>query len=180
MRVVLLLPFLTGFLSGVSVSWAAQAQEARRAPTTAMTEPLTSNLRAHVLRLAPGQDLRQELQAYAQAHGLRAVSILTCVGSLTTATLRLANQEGPTVRHGHFEIVSLVGTVSVSGSHLHLAIADSTGQTIGGHLLDGCRVYTTAEIVLGELPELDFTREPDPITTYRELRVRRVGKSPKP
>ncbi len=137
-------------------------------------------MKVHALRLSPGQDLRQELQAYAQAHGLRAVSILTCVGSLTTATLRFANQEGPAVRHGHFEIISLVGTVSINGSHLHLALADSTGQTFGGHLLDGCRVYTTAEIVIGELPELDFTRDPDPITTYRELRVRRAGKAAKP
>jgi predicted DNA-binding protein with PD1-like motif len=54
-------------------------------------------------------------------------------------------------------------------------VSDSTGRTIGGHLLDGCRVYTTAEIVLGELPALAFTREIDPTFGYRELAVRTVA-----
>ncbi|WP_317173634.1 PPC domain-containing DNA-binding protein [Hymenobacter montanus] len=132
----------------------------------------TSTLRTYSLRLRPGDDLRQQLTAFVQAHHLLAGTMLTCVGSLTEATLRLANQEGPTVYRGHFEIVSLVGTLSTNGSHLHLAISDSTGRTIGGHLLDGCRVYTTAEIVLGELPALEFRRETDPTFGYQELVVR--------
>ena len=55
---------------------------------------------------------------------------------------------------------------------LHLAVSDSTGRTIGGHLLDGCRVYTTAEIVLGELPQLEFRREADATFAYQELAAR--------
>ncbi|WP_317040346.1 PPC domain-containing DNA-binding protein [Hymenobacter actinosclerus] len=131
----------------------------------------SSPLRTYALRLKPGQDLRRELLAFAQAHGLRAACVLTGVGSLTTATLRLANQEGPTVYQGHFEIVSLVGTLSVNGSHLHLSVADSTGRTLGGHLLDGNLIYTTAELVIGELPALDFRRETDPTFGYQELVV---------
>ena len=131
----------------------------------------SSPLKTYALRLKPGDDLRQQLTAFVQAHHIAAGTMLTCVGSLTVATLRLANQEGPTVYRGHFEIVSLVGTLSTNGSHLHLAVADSTGRTIGGHLLDGCRVYTTAEIVLGELPALEFRRETDPTFGYKELTV---------
>ncbi len=131
----------------------------------------SSSLKTYALRLRPGDDLRQELLAFVRARHLRAGAVLTCVGSLTVATLRLANQEGPTAYRGHFEIVSLVGTLSTNGSHLHLAVADSTGRTLGGHLLDGCRVYTTAEIVLGELPELEFRREIDPTFGYLELTV---------
>ncbi|OON68145.1 hypothetical protein B0919_15250 [Hymenobacter sp. CRA2] len=123
------------------------------------------------LRLKPGQDLRQQLIAVVQAQHLRAAAVLTCVGSLTQLTLRLANQEGPTVYRGHFEIVSLVGTLAESGSHLHLSVADSTGRTIGGHLLDGNLVYTTAEIVLGVLEDVEFRREEDPTFGYRELTV---------
>jgi len=145
-------------------------------PASAQTAPAvptdhTSALKTHALRLRPGDDLRQSLTAYAKAHNIRAGALVTCVGSLTVATLRLANQEGPSVYRGHFEIVSLVGTLSVNGSHLHLAVSDSTGRTIGGHLLDGCRVYTTAEIVLSELTELEFRREPDPTFGYQELVV---------
>ncbi|MFC6222853.1 PPC domain-containing DNA-binding protein [Hymenobacter artigasi] len=132
----------------------------------------SSALKTYALRLRPGDDLRQQLTAFAQQNHILAGTMITCVGSLTVATLRLANQEGPTVYKGHFEIVSLVGTLSTNGSHIHLAVSDSTGRTIGGHLLDGCRVYTTAEIVLGELPQLEFRREKDDTFGYQELVVR--------
>ncbi|MDB5236092.1 MAG: hypothetical protein JWR44_3085 [Hymenobacter sp.] len=142
------------------------------AQTLAAVSPAqSSSLKTYALRLRPGDDLRQQLTAFVQAHHIVAGTMLTCVGSLTVTTLRLANQEGPSVYRGHFEIVSLVGTLSTNGSHLHLAVSDSTGRTIGGHLLDGCRVYTTAEIVLGELPALEFRRETDATFGYQELAV---------
>ena len=128
-------------------------------------------MRTYALRLKPGQDMRQQLNAFVTEHHIQAGAMVTCVGSLTQATLRLANQEGPTVYRGHFEIVSLVGTLSTNGSHLHLAVSDSTGRTIGGHLLDGNLVYTTAELVIGVLENLDFRREPDPTFGYRELTI---------
>ena len=131
----------------------------------------SSPLKAYALRLRPGDDLRQGLLAFVQAQRIGAGALLTCVGSLAGATLRLANQEGPTEYRGPFEIVSLVGTLSTHGSHLHLSVADGTGRTLGGHLLDGCRVYTTAEIVLAELSELEFRREADPTFGYQELTV---------
>ena len=137
----------------------------------AMLTARASALKTYSLRLRPGDDLRQQLTAFVQEHHIRAGAMLTCVGSLTVTTLRLANQEAASVYRGHFEIVSLVGTLSVNGSHLHLAVSDSTGRTIGGHLLDGCRVYTTAEIVLGELPEVEYRRETDPAFGYKELVV---------
>lgn len=156
------LPLLVGLLGGPL----AMAQSAALPPATSLT-------RAHALRLRPGDDLRNTLLAYVAQHGIEAGAVLTCVGSLTVATLRLANQEGPTEYRGHFEIVSLVGMLSATGgSHLHLAVADSTGRTLGGHLLAGCRVYTTAEIVLIALPELKFTRETDPVFGYKELVVK--------
>jgi uncharacterized protein len=72
---------------------------------------------------------------------------------------------------GHFEIVSLTGTVSVNGSHLHISISDSTGKTIGGHLMEGCTIYTTAEIVILSSNEFIFKREKDGTTPWEELRV---------
>jgi predicted DNA-binding protein with PD1-like motif len=131
----------------------------------------SSPMRTYALRLAPGQDVRQQLQAFVQANQIKAATIVTGVGSLTTARLRLANQEGATEYRGHFEVVSLVGTLSVNGSHLHLSISDSTGRTLGGHLLDGNLVYTTLEVIVGVLEELDFRRETDPVSTYQELAV---------
>lgn len=166
------LPLLVG---AALLSAAASAQTPAVMPaSSAAPAPVTaqpSRMHTLSLRLRPGQDLRQQLTALAAQQRLPAAAVLTCVGSLTQVTLRLANQEGPTVYRGHFEIVSLVGTLAESGSHLHLAVADSTGRTIGGHLLDGSLVYTTAELVLAVLDEVTFQREPDPTFGYRELTV---------
>ena len=138
----------------------------------------SSSVQAYALRLKPGDDLRQQLLAFVAAHHIEAGAVLTCVGSLVDVSLRLANQEEATHHHGHFEIVSLVGTLSANGGgHLHLAVADSTGRTLGGHLLDGCRVYTTAELVLGALPALQFQREKDPTYGYNELVVKPAPKA---
>lgn len=121
------------------------------------------------LRLRPQQDLKLELDRYIEQHNLEAACVLTCVGSLTQAILRHANQPEGSLYQGHFEIVSLTGVMSVQGSHYHISIADSTGQTFGGHLLEGSLIYTTAEIVIGVLPQLQFRRELDQATGYPEL-----------
>jgi predicted DNA-binding protein with PD1-like motif len=132
-----------------------------------------TGLKTYALRLRPGQDLRVELERFAKEKGLRAGLILTAVGSLQKASLRLANQGNPTSYEDKFEIVSLVGTLSPDGVHLHLSLSDGAGKTIGGHLVEGCTIYTTAEIVIGELKGLRFTREQDAQTGYKELRIRR-------
>lgn len=96
---------------------------------------------------------------------------MTCVGSLRHAALRLADQPSTTEYEAKFEILSLVGTLSPDGPHLHIALADSAGTTIGGHLQAGNLIYTTAEIVIGELDQPVFTRPIDPETTYDELAI---------
>ncbi|MFQ3619060.1 MAG: PPC domain-containing DNA-binding protein [Cyanobacteriota bacterium] len=126
---------------------------------------------AIALRLSPQQDLKAELDALAIAQNLEAACIITCVGSLTRAVLRLAGHSEPTTYDGRFEIVSLVGLLSRHGGHYHMAIADPNGRTLGGHVLAGCQVYTTAEIVIGILPHTCFRRELDPATGYRELTI---------
>jgi len=144
--------------------------------TYAQPTPVGATMQTYSFRLRPGQDLKKELENVVQQQRIGAGAILTCVGSLTDVTLRLANQEGPSTWHGHFEIVSLVGTLSANGSHIHLSVSDSTGHTLGGHLLDGCTIYTTAELLIGVMPEITYTREPDPAFGYRELVVRKRRK----
>lgn len=123
------------------------------------------------LRLKPGQDLKLELDELVTTRNIDAACILTCVGSLTTAVLRYANEEQAVQLTGHFEIVSLTGTLSKHGSHYHIAIADGQGKTTGAHLLAGSKIYTTAEIVIGILPEVNFLRTPDQQTGYSELEI---------
>jgi predicted DNA-binding protein with PD1-like motif len=128
-------------------------------------------MRSLAFRLRPGQDLRVETVAAARAAGFRAAIVLTCVGSLSRAALRPAGIDRTDVLEGDMEILSFVGTISPDGPHLHLAVADNTGKMTGGHAQDGSIVRTTAEIVLGELEEVVFTRPIDPGTTWDELVV---------
>ena len=69
------------------------------------------------------------------------------------------------------EILSLAGTLCPDGLHLHIALGRRDGQCVGGHVVDGCIVRTTAELIVGEAPDLEFRRAPDPETGYLELCV---------
>jgi predicted DNA-binding protein with PD1-like motif len=116
-------------------------------------------MKTHTFRLKPQQDLFDSIEAFAKQNNIEAGCVLSSVGSLTHATLRLANREYYNEYDGHFEIVSMTGTVSIHGSHIHVAISDGDGMTIGGHLVSGCKIYTTAEIVLLELDDVVYKRE---------------------
>ncbi|MBP7693469.1 MAG: DNA-binding protein [Anaerolineales bacterium] len=131
-------------------------------------------MQTYAFRLHPGQDLHAELEGFAVRKQLEAACVLACVGSLTRAVLRFANQSQATTLEGHFEIVSLTGTLSQHGSHIHIAIADGQGRTYGAHLLAGNQVYTTAEVVIGVLPGRRFGRTPDPATGYLELDIQPI------
>lgn len=126
----------------------------------------------HPFRLRPNQDLKVALDSFVLDRGIEAACVVTCVGSLRKAVLRYADQGVATEIDGKYEIVSLTGTLSTHGSHYHISISDGQGQTLGGHLLEGCLIYTTAEIVLAELPGQRFVREYDSESGYKELVVR--------
>ena len=139
-------------------------------------KPSMQPLIAYAFRLKPGEDLKPAIQQFVKDKVIQAGWISTCVGSLTNYTIRFANQPNGSSDSGHFEIVSLTGTVSVNGSHLHISLSDSTGKTIGGHLMDGCKIYTTAEIVILSSNEFIFKREKDGTTPWEELQVEGVKK----
>src|SRR6185503_11830622 len=129
-------------------------------------------MKTYAFRLKPGQDLKRELVAFAAANDLKSGVILTCVGSVRQAALRLANKPNTTMYEGKREIVSLTGTLCADGPHLHISLSDGQGVTIGGHLQDGNLIYTTAEIVIGELEDVVFCRELCTESTYDELVVK--------
>lgn len=129
--------------------------------------------KTHAFRLKPGNDLRKEIESFVRKNKIQAGWISCGVGSLTDYHIRFANQQQGSKDSGHFEIVSLIGTVSINGSHIHISVSDSTGKTVGGHLLDSNIVYTTAEIVIREADDLVFTRENDGSTSWEELQIKK-------
>ena len=136
--------------------------------------PGMQNLKTITIRLKPGQDLMREMDRLAHDHQLEAACVLTCVGSLTTAVLRFANKGHTDTLNGHFEIVSLTGTLSKHGSHYHISISDGSGKTVGAHLMEGCKVYTTAEIVIGVIEGVSFQRTMCDQSGYPELDVKQL------
>ena len=128
-------------------------------------------MQIHTFRLSPGQDLFDEIETFVHEKHIEAGCILSAVGSLTRATLRLANRDHYNEYDGPFEIVSMTGTVSVHGSHLHIAISDGDGVTTGGHLVSGCKIYTTAEMVLAVFEDVVYKREFAVDSGYEELVV---------
>jgi predicted DNA-binding protein with PD1-like motif len=116
-------------------------------------------MQTYTFRLKPGRDLFDEIEQFIAEHKIEAGCVLCSVGSLTHAAIRLADQDAYSEYVGHFEIVSLTGTVSINGSHLHISISDGAGRTIGGHLVAGCKIYTTVEIVVAAFDDVIYKRE---------------------
>lgn len=137
---------------------------------------------AHPVRLGKGDDLVSSMERAAlsamEKSGTSSAFILTAVGSLERVTLRMANASNA---NGEFvnevrewnerlEVVSLVGTFSKEGKHLHMSVSDGTGNVFGGHVMSG-KIYTTLELVIGVILDVEFSREQDPATGYKELVV---------
>jgi len=116
--------------------------------------------------------LRSALEAAVAARLCRAAFLISGIGSLSQARLRLAGAAEPSALQGALEILTLAGTVAGNGSHLHMSVADADGRVFGGHVAYGCTIRTTAEVLLMLLPEWSFTRELDSVTGFAELVVR--------
>ena len=128
----------------------------------------------YTFRLKPGHDLFDSIQAFTDEMKIEADCVISGVGSLKRATLRLADRDFHTDFEGHFEIVSITGLVSVHGSHIHISISDGDGKTLGGHLVSGCKIYTTAEIVILAFADVSYKREFTEDSGYDELAVHKV------
>jgi predicted DNA-binding protein with PD1-like motif len=128
-------------------------------------------LNIHILRLKPGDDLRDELEKVLADQGAQAACVVSAVGSLSRAVLRYADKPEGKELLEPLELVFLSGTLSPDGAHLHASVSNGNGEVRGGHVMRGCIVRTTAEIVIGLLPGWAFRREVDDATGYKELVV---------
>jgi predicted DNA-binding protein with PD1-like motif len=124
------------------------------------------------LRLNPGQDLRAALEPVLAGQGVSAAFVLQGIGSLSVAQLRFAGAQQATEFRGDLEILTLAGSLSLDGAHLHMTISDAQGRVSGGHVAPGCIVRTTVEMLLALLPEYRFVREPDAVSGFNELVIR--------
>lgn len=137
----------------------------------------SSQLKGYTFRLSPHEDLKESILRFARNNAIKAGAIVTIVGSLEQFNIRFANKNSGTLKKGFFEILSVTGTLSDASCHLHICVADNKGRTYGGHLLDKNLIYTTAEVVVIQLVDLEFNRTKDPTYGYNELVVTRTTRS---
>lgn len=118
-------------------------------------------------RLTKGDDLKESIKQ--NCKDINTAVVLSSVGCLSCLHLRLAGAKETFVSKQDYEILSLNGTISSQEVHLHICASDDKGNCVGGHLLEGCVVNTTCEIVLGILEEYESKREFDETTGYKEI-----------
>ena len=137
-----------------------------------------------VVRLAYGDLLLESLQRICREEGIRNGIILTGFGSLTDLSItgvlgpefpprRFYNRRGPR----GVEITGMSGVIADYHVHCHLTLCDRN-RAFGGHLEEGCRVLSLAEIAIMKLGRLKMARTLDPATGQKLLHVvRRYGAS---
>lgn len=128
----------------------------------------------HVFRVRPGLDLSDEIMAYCHRHAISSGIVLGIIGSLSNASLgyikklpgkyETFNYEGP------LEIVAAQGSIARSensvNAHIHVQLS-SPERCYGGHLYNS-NVFSTAEVVIGEL-DFQLKRELDSFTGLNEI-----------
>ena len=125
-------------------------------------------------RLTSGDDLRLSIEEYCAHYDVDTAVVLSAVGSLFNVGIRLADAQKFLRVERDYEIVSLTGTISRSKAHLHISLSDENGDCIGGHLIEGCLVNTTCEVVLGILEDYKSIRKYDDYTGYDEINFQEV------
>ncbi|MGF1704002.1 DNA-binding protein [Photobacterium makurazakiensis] len=128
-------------------------------------------LTPHAFRLTRGADLKSAIADYVNENNIQAGSLLSTVGCLSIAVIRLANESQLLTLDGPLEVLSLSGTLTPNHVHLHISVADSLGKVYGGHLVEGSIVSYTAEVCLASYQNLVFSREYDEETGFTELKV---------
>jgi len=128
----------------------------------------------HVFRVKPGQELLAAITRYCRKSQVNSAIVLGIIGSLYNAHLkyvvRLPAMFKSSVYPGPLEIVAAQGTVARKGDdliiHIHLQVASQQVCT-GGHLTKA-KVFSTAEVSLGEL-DYQLHRQTDAYTGLNEL-----------
>lgn len=135
-------------------------------------ETFTMTISLIATRLTHGQDLKLAIAELILEHNLTAGSIASCVGCLSKVNLRLAGAEKTLLLEESLEIVSTMGTLTSDHQHIHISVANQNGEVLGGHLLEGSIIDTTAELLIHNYPERRFVREYDASTGYSELAIK--------
>ncbi|MGD9395195.1 MAG: DNA-binding protein [Candidatus Thorarchaeota archaeon] len=128
-------------------------------------------------RMYPGEDVLESIETVAKKQGVRSGQ-LSLIGAVSKAKLGYFHREAVEYREftvdEDVEVVSCMGNIATHEGklvvHAHMIVADEAGKCWGGHLLPGCEVSVTIELVIIET-ELELIRKRDDKTGLNLLHI---------
>jgi hypothetical protein len=124
-----------------------------------MVKSISTNVkRVIIARMEKGEDVLKTIETVASNHDIK-TGQLTLIGAIAGARLGYfdthSNEYVENTAKENLEVVSCMGDITTlnDGSlvvHAHLIAADDKGNCHGGHLLPGCKVSVTIELVIFE------------------------------
>ena len=130
-------------------------------------------MKEFAVRLTKGKDLYKTIFEFCKENNIKAGVIVSGVGCLSQAKMRDAGGKNIQTLVEPLEIVSLMGTVSNERLHIHISLAKEDLSVVGGHMVEGCEVNTTCELVILELESYIFGKVFDETSGYNELMITR-------
>jgi uncharacterized protein len=126
--------------------------------------------RVIIERFRKGEDVLERLNQMVRDNHVFSGSFLA-IGSVEKAEIGFYVGDGQystTSCSGPLEVSSCIGNVSSKQGapfvHAHISLADKEGKAYGGHLMPGCTVDATFEVVLHAYERLDLERRLDRAT----------------
>jgi predicted DNA-binding protein with PD1-like motif len=128
-------------------------------------------------KMDPGEDVLGAIEEVARNHEVKSGQ-LSLIGAVSKAKLGYFHREALEYRYftvdEDVEVVSCIGDISTHEGnlvvHAHMIVADEKGKCWGGHLLPGCEVSVTIELVIIET-EIDLIRKKDDMTGLNLLHI---------
>jgi uncharacterized protein len=128
-------------------------------------------------RLSENDDLSESIKKAAEESGVKAGALIL-IGALKQAVLGCYKQGEyiNTELKGHVEIASCMGNIAHDEKgetviHAHIVVSNEKGEAFGGHMMKGCLVGPTAELVMVEATDLNLERAFDEKTKIKLLRL---------
>lgn len=143
--------------------------------------------RVLAVRMAPGDDLFGTTLKICREKGVKAGVILSAAGSLQKAVLRnVWKYPNPfpvtdgcrmfTPVNGPLELLQMSGNVTQTEqgepflhAHVTISLGRPEATCYGGHLVEGCTIFTTCELMIAELENIALMRLMDKHTRAGEL-----------
>lgn len=122
--------------------------------------------RVIVVRLEPGEDIIKSIASVVAENKLQS-GHLSLIGAVSKVHLGYFDLHEKVYKDftidEDLEIVSCIGNISRLKNdyvvHAHVVASDVNGKCYAGHLMEGCEVSVTIEIVITEFPEMSRARD---------------------